>query len=127
MNQEEIRSRLESELGMLRNTGATMRRENDREGGRELTNTPTHPADEAAINEIEQSVVALSTDQEDREGQIVAALQRLDEGTYGTCVTCGQPIGEERLFARPDTDRCLQCQQQSETSDRYDETARRAR
>ena len=32
---------------------------------------------------------------------IDAALARLDAGTYGTCVTCGKPIGEDRLEAIP--------------------------
>ena len=32
---------------------------------------------------------------------IDAALTRIDDGTYGTCGACGQPIGEERLEALP--------------------------
>jgi RNA polymerase-binding transcription factor DksA len=30
---------------------------------------------------------------------ILAALQRIQKGTYGTCVKCGKPISEERLDA----------------------------
>ncbi len=30
-----------------------------------------------------------------------AALERLAEGRYGVCDRCGQPIGEDRLAARP--------------------------
>lgn len=40
---------------------------------------------------------------------IDAALSRLDEGTYGACVTCGQPISEERLEFLPTTTVCAAC------------------
>ena len=32
---------------------------------------------------------------------IDAALERIDAGTYGTCMTCGKPIGDDRLEAIP--------------------------
>jgi len=41
--------------------------------------------------------------------QIDRALEKLDDGTYGTCDVCGKPILEERLEARPATSRCLEC------------------
>ena len=36
------------------------------------------------------------------------ALQRLDEGTYGTCETCGEAISDARLEAMPATRFCIQ-------------------
>jgi RNA polymerase-binding protein DksA len=47
-------------------------------------------------------------------GEIVAALKRLDDGTYGTCVRCGKPIGEERLEARPWARLCIDDQRAQE-------------
>ena len=41
--------------------------------------------------------------------EIEAALRRLDEGSYGTCVSCGQPITAERLGARPAASTCITC------------------
>ena len=41
--------------------------------------------------------------------EVDAALARIDEGTYGTCVTCGQPIPEARLEARPSSVTCVEC------------------
>ena len=35
------------------------------------------------------------------------ALDKLDEGTYGTCDVCGEPIGDERLEAIPWAARCV--------------------
>ena len=38
-----------------------------------------------------------------------AALRRLDEGRYGVCGRCGQPIGAKRLAARPTAAMCVRC------------------
>ena len=40
--------------------------------------------------------------------EIDAALRRIEEGTYGTCVVCGRPIGEERLRAVPYATLCIE-------------------
>lgn len=37
------------------------------------------------------------------------ALAKLEAGTYGTCDTCGEEIGEARLEARPATSLCVSC------------------
>jgi DnaK suppressor protein len=37
------------------------------------------------------------------------ALERIREGTYGTCLGCGQPIAPERLEYLPDTPYCTPC------------------
>jgi DnaK suppressor protein len=39
-----------------------------------------------------------------------AALARLDAGTYGACLRCGQPIAPERLDALPWAPHCIGCQ-----------------
>lgn len=42
-----------------------------------------------------------------------AALKRMDDGTYGICVNvdCGKEINEDRLTARPEASRCIECQE----------------
>jgi DnaK suppressor protein len=47
-------------------------------------------------------------------GAIDAALQRIDEGSYGTCARCGKEIAEERLEARPWSALCIDCQREQE-------------
>ena len=42
--------------------------------------------------------------------EIMAALTRIQDGSYGTCADCGRPIPEGRLEARPEASRCVNCQ-----------------
>lgn len=37
------------------------------------------------------------------------ALDRLDRGSYGLCTACGEPIGLDRLEARPAAELCIEC------------------
>lgn len=41
--------------------------------------------------------------------QIRAALRRVEDGTYGTCMKCGKEIGKERLDILPYTPFCRDC------------------
>jgi DnaK suppressor protein len=45
---------------------------------------------------------------------IDAALKRIEEGTYGTCVNCGKPVAEERLAAIPWATNCIDCKRLEE-------------
>jgi RNA polymerase-binding protein DksA len=46
---------------------------------------------------------------------IQGALARIDDGAFGTCANCEEPIGQNRLVAVPWTPFCIRCQ---ETADR---------
>jgi RNA polymerase-binding protein DksA len=46
--------------------------------------------------------------------EIDEALKRIEAGTFGTCRTCGKPIGEERLEALPYTTQCIDCKRKAE-------------
>lgn len=41
--------------------------------------------------------------------QLRLALLRIENGSYGTCAKCGEPISPERLKARPIATRCIKC------------------
>ena len=45
---------------------------------------------------------------------IDAALKRVDEGTYGTCTSCGRPIAQARLEAYPWASLCIECKREAE-------------
>jgi len=46
--------------------------------------------------------------------QVQRALARLDDGTYGVCESCENPIGKQRLMAFPRATLCLTCKQREE-------------
>jgi RNA polymerase-binding transcription factor len=74
----------------------------------------SHLADSASApfdREMEQS---LEDNAEHLLAHIDAALVRIDEGTYGRCERCGQPIGEARLDALPYATRCIECKRLEE-------------
>jgi DnaK suppressor protein len=48
--------------------------------------------------------------------QVRAALQRLEDGTYGICESCEEPIGERRLDAIPWARLCIRCQSAADQS-----------
>jgi len=45
---------------------------------------------------------------------VEAALGRLEDGSYGVCSDCGEPIGWPRLNAQPTAERCIACQEKLE-------------
>jgi RNA polymerase-binding protein DksA len=47
-------------------------------------------------------------------GEIDAALERIDNGTYGVCERCGNPIGAERLEALPWATLCIEDKRKQE-------------
>jgi RNA polymerase-binding transcription factor DksA len=50
---------------------------------------------------VTDSVNAERQRDSDEQREVVAALERIQAGTYGLCMTCGEPIGIERLRAQP--------------------------
>ena len=58
-------------------------------------------------------VVALSGRAQRGAEEAEAALERLDNGSYGTCQACRQPIHSARLEALPDTRHCIACKSAS--------------
>ena len=46
--------------------------------------------------------------------QVERALERLDDGTYGRCENCGNPIPKARLQAFPRATLCVTCKQREE-------------
>lgn len=50
--------------------------------------------------------------------KIREALERLDNGTYGTCEMCGDEISEARLKVRPVTTLCIDCKIEEEKKEK---------
>jgi DnaK suppressor protein len=58
----------------------------------------------------------------DRERKLISkireALQRIEDGGFGICDTCGDDISMERLTARPMTTLCIECKRREEAMER---------
>lgn len=50
--------------------------------------------------------------------KIDEALDRLEEGDFGMCSECGEPIGTERLKARPVATLCIACKEDQERAEK---------
>jgi len=68
-----------------------------------------HDPEGATIAFERQHVAALLALAREQLSQVDAALRRLDDGNYGTCQHCGEPIPAERLAARPTASTCVGC------------------
>jgi DnaK suppressor protein len=58
--------------------------------------------------------VSLANNARDMLTQTGHALDRIEDGSYGVCESCGQPIGKNRLMAFPRATLCLTCKQREE-------------
>jgi DnaK suppressor protein len=97
---EEIRNELDRSITVLNGTG--------QQGGSGYY--PQDPADAGAnLSESERSEAVLAVARRQR-SDVLAALHRIDLGTYGTCVDCGGSVPEGRLEAKPEAARCVACQ-----------------
>jgi DnaK suppressor protein len=66
-------------------------------------------ADAGQATEERSEVLAQLEVARQRVHAIDAAIARMEEGTYGTCVDCGETIPAERLETRPLSVRCVRC------------------
>ena len=67
------------------------------------------PADMAANAYTKELLMSMSTNDRQLLESINAALDRIEDGGYGKCIHCGDPIQEKRLEAVPWARHCLRC------------------
>jgi DnaK suppressor protein len=72
------------------------------------------PADMAANAYTKELLVSMSANDRQLLKLIDEALFRIEDGDYGKCIHCGQPIQEKRLEAVPWARHCLRCQDLNE-------------
>ncbi len=66
-------------------------------------------AEQAQERENDEVVDAIGNETRLSIRVIQAALERIEDGTYGECDSCGEDIGEARLSAIPEATRCVNC------------------
>src|SRR4030042_1074536 len=76
------------------------------------------PTDRASLESDRNFLLRIK----DRERKLIMkvkeALDRIDNGTFGICDSCGKPISEKRLMARPVTTQCIDCKTEEEKKER---------
>src|SRR6188474_1289001 len=46
------------------------------------------------------------------------AIRKIDDGSFGICSECGEPISKKRLEARPETQLCIKCKEDQERDEK---------
>jgi DnaK suppressor protein len=107
-----LKSMLEQRLQALESVEATQASE------------PELPVSEVESSPLDRATVRLLNDlsreaagHHAAEVQVLRhALAKFEDGSYGLCEMCGQPIGDSRLLARPEARLCIACQTRTERS-----------
>lgn len=110
---EEFRELLQEQMDqLLREADKTVSEMTD-----EKTNFPD-PTDRASLESDRNFELRIR----DRERKLISkireALDRIEEGEFGECEDCGDPIGEARLKARPVTTLCIECKTEQERQEK---------
>jgi len=75
-----------------------------------LSNSPVEDrAERASDDSCEETTIGLVENAGARLGEINAALERIDDGTFGSCEECGQEISIARLQTVPFARHCVEC------------------
>lgn len=69
------------------------------------------PDEDENASEVEEYTdnLALENTLEKQLHEVLAALEKMENGTYGTCENCGKEISIERLEAYPAAKTCIEC------------------
>jgi DnaK suppressor protein len=87
---------------------------NNRETPDHRNGMPIHMADLGTDAYEQEFTLSLMQSEEDTLAAIEEALQRIEDGTYGACVECGEQIKKMRLNALPFTPLCIRCAEVSQ-------------
>jgi RNA polymerase-binding transcription factor DksA len=123
MDADHARQRLDQErerLEELRHEYDALSEESEDDARQELSHYDQHQADTGTETFERERDLSVLEQIEGELADVEHALQRLDDGTYGTCEACGKVIPDERLEALPATRFCVDDQalaeQESKTS-----------
>lgn|SRR3989344_7382207 len=103
---EEEKTKLEKELSVI------ARKSNERPGDWEVKAPQLNPmvSDQSELADVFEELetqAGLEWQLEERLKKVDAALKRIEDGTYGICVECGEKIEERRLRANPIARGCI--------------------
>jgi RNA polymerase-binding protein DksA len=107
----QIQARLRGDVEQLADEALST---NGRDAASKLSNTPVHMADVGSENFEQEFTLGILETEQVTLSQVNEALGRLDHGTFGTCLACGQPIPRNRLEAIPYAELCIACARKRE-------------
>ncbi|MBI85559.1 MAG: transcriptional regulator [Planctomycetaceae bacterium] len=101
-----LRARLRGDVSAMADAALSKSRS---EASGDLSSMPIHMADIGSDNYDQEFTLNMMQNEEDTLEMIEAALERIEEGIYGTCETCEYGIKKTRLNAIPYTPLCIDC------------------
>jgi len=106
-----LRARLRGDVNNLADAAL---KKNRTEANGDLSSMPIHMADIGSDNFEQEFTLSLMESDAGTLGKIEAALERVEDGTYGHCEECGARIPKKRLNAIPYATMCVKCASQLE-------------
>jgi DnaK suppressor protein len=106
-----LRARLRGDVSQMAEAALN---KNRTEANGNLSRMPIHMADIGSDNFEQEFTLSLMANEGDTLAKIEAALERLEEGSYGLCEECGVKIPKARLEAIPYATLCVKCAAQAE-------------
>jgi DnaK suppressor protein len=106
-----LRARLRGDVNNMAENALAKRRS---ESSGDLSSMPIHMADIGTDNFEQEFTLTLMESDEGTLASIEAALERVEDGTYGQCEECGARIPKARLTAVPYATMCVKCASDSE-------------
>ena len=101
-----LRARLRGDVSQM--ADAALRKNRSDRGG-ESSSMPIHMADLGSDNFEQEFTLSLMENEEGTLDAIEAALERIEDCTYGECEECGVKIPKARLNAIPYAPTCVKC------------------
>jgi RNA polymerase-binding transcription factor DksA len=78
---------------------------------RQLILSQLNQKHEEQLPSLEVVRLQLSYQMQRKLDRIAAALERIEQGNFGRCLSCHREIGQERLESTPEAELCIYCQQ----------------
>ncbi|SER48479.1 DnaK suppressor protein [Propionibacterium cyclohexanicum] len=110
----EVRAELVAEVARMRKALEVSDAELARLMGEGSDGAGKDPADVGSSNFERDQELSINANARELLDQNESALRRLDDGKFGLCENCGNPIGKARLQAFPKATMCVKCKQRLE-------------
>lgn len=106
-----LRARLRGDVTQLAESAL---KKNRTQSNGDLSSMPIHMADIGSDNFEQEFTLSLIESDGDTLAKIEAALDRIEDGSYGLCEECGAKIPKQRLLAVPYAVMCVKCASRTE-------------